>query len=102
METRISSRRTALLPVALVDCGAGAITQYKMFITQTPVSITVADQFPVRALTVQVGDRAADKIVFSMAELTTAITGLCGAQRNTNPVHGIVRHFYYGFIFHLI
>jgi len=26
--------------------------------------------FPVRALSVQVGERAADKIVFSMAELT--------------------------------
>ena len=31
---------------------------------------TVVDQFPVRALYVQVGERAVDKIVFSMAELT--------------------------------
>ena len=34
------------------------------------VRITVVDQFPIRALSVQVGERAADKIVFSMAELT--------------------------------
>jgi len=34
------------------------------------VSVAVVDQFPVRALYVQVGDRAADKIVFSMAKLT--------------------------------
>ena len=25
--------------------------------------------------------------------LTSAITGLCGAQRNTNPVHSIVMFF---------
>jgi len=34
------------------------------------VRVTVVDQFPVRALYVQVGDRVADKIVFSMTELT--------------------------------
>ncbi len=38
--------------------------------TVPPVRITVADQFPVRALYGQVGERVADKIVFSMAELT--------------------------------
>jgi len=37
--------------------------------TVPPVRFTAVDQFPIRALYVQVGERAADKIVFSMPEL---------------------------------
>ncbi len=38
--------------------------------TLPSISVAVVDQFPVRALSVQVDERAADKIIFSVAELT--------------------------------
>jgi len=49
------------------DCLSG---HSKTWQTLPSVGVAVVDQFPVRALSVQVGERAADKIVFSMAELT--------------------------------
>ncbi len=43
---------------------------YSRHTVQWTASGVLQSHFPVRALYVQVGERAADKIVFSMAELT--------------------------------
>ncbi len=61
-QTQADEKQSVEKPKVLLFLGTGRPT--------VPlVRITVVDQFPIRALYVQVGQRAADKIVFSMTEL---------------------------------
>ena len=58
-QTQADEKKSVENPKVLLFLGTGRPT--------VPlVRITVVDQFPIRALYVQVGDRAADKIIFSM------------------------------------